>query len=92
MALAASPSFAASFPRDPALDALVVAFARGDFRRVRRDGPLLARSAASPDVRAAALTLVDRTRPDPLALVFFGLATALLVFLSAYWWWRAGAR
>jgi len=85
------PAFAREFPRDPALDALVLAFARGDFRRVREEGPRLVAAAASDDVRAAVGELVRRTRPDPLAALFFGLAAALLVFLSVYWWWKAGA-
>jgi hypothetical protein len=92
LSLPDAPSFAEHFPRDPALDALVQAFARGDFRRVRKEGPHLARNGASTEVRAAALTLVERTRPDPLASVFFGLAALLLAFLSAYWRWRAGGR
>ncbi len=85
-----SPPFALAFPRDPVLDALVDAFARGDFGRVRADAPGVIAAAASPEVRAAAEELVARTRPDPLAKWFFALAAALLVFLSAYWEWKAG--
>jgi hypothetical protein len=85
------PSFAEGFPSDPALAALLAAFARGDFGRVRRDAPALIANASSPDVRAAAEELLLRTRPDPLTQVFFLLTGALLVFLSVYWWWRARA-
>lgn len=87
-----TPSFAEGFPRDPALDALVAAFARGDYARVRRDGPAIVASSAPPEVRAAAGVLMARTRPDPLSVVFFALAAALLVVLSGYWWWKAGGR
>jgi hypothetical protein len=76
--------------RDPALDALALAFERGDYGRVRRDGLALMGSSASPEVRAAALALVSRTRPDPRIAVLFGLTAALLAFLSTYWWWKAG--
>ncbi len=86
------PSFALDFPRDPGLDALVAAFTRGDYARVRRDGPGVVASSASPEVRAAAEELMARTRPDPLSAVFFGLAAALLLVLSVYWWWKAGGR
>jgi len=87
----ASPPFAAAFPREPALDALVAAFARGDFGRVRRDAPGLIAGASAPEVRAAATELLARTRPDPAAAALFAMAAALLVGLSAYWWVRAGA-
>lgn len=86
------PSFIEGLPRDPALDALVAAFVRGDYARVRRDGPGIVASAASPDVRAAAAEVMARTRPDPMSAAFFGLAAALLVLLSVYWWWKAGGR
>jgi hypothetical protein len=84
------PTFAKDFPKDAALDALVAAFDRGDFARVRREAPRLALASPSDEVRAAAEELARRTRPDRLSIVFFALTAALLVFLSGYWWWRAG--
>ncbi len=84
------PAFAKDYPNDPALDALVAAFDRGDFGRVRREAPRLARAAPSDAVRLAAEELALRTRPDRLSIVFFGLTALLLVFLASYWWWRAG--
>jgi hypothetical protein len=84
------PAFARGFPREPALDALVLAFMRGDFGRVRRDAPGVVAGAASSEVKKAAEEVLERTKPDPLAKVFFGLTAFLLVFLSAYWWWKAG--
>lgn len=82
---ARGPAFAKDFPGDPALQALVAAFGRGDFRAVRERGPKLARDADDDAVRRAALLLVERTSPDPKAKIFFALAAALLVFLTAFW-------
>ena len=82
------PAFAKDYPSDQALDALVLAFGRGDFARVRCDAPELMRTSADLEVRDAARELLVRTTPDPLAIVFFALAAALLVFLSGYWWWQ----
>lgn len=80
------PSFAAGFPRDPALDALVAAFAAGDYRRVRDGAPALAaREDAPEEVRAAARMLSRQLEPDGGAKVLFALATVLLVFLTAWW-------
>jgi hypothetical protein len=79
------PSFASDFPRVPELDALVEAFERGDYARVRAEAPKLASSTEDAAVRDAARTLVDRTRPDRLAVGLVGLTGVLLVVLSAYW-------
>jgi hypothetical protein len=85
------PGFAHAFPREPKLDALVAAFERGDFGKVHREAPrLVGDPVAADDVRAAAAELLARTRPDPLSLVFFGLAALLLGVLTAYWSWKAG--
>jgi hypothetical protein len=85
MATERRPLFARDFPRGPALDALVGAFARGDYAHVRVEGPKLAKSAQEPDVRRAALTLVAHTQPDALATWLLVLTGALLITLSAYW-------
>jgi hypothetical protein len=79
------PTFTRDFPRTPALDALVDAFGRGDYARVRDEGRMLAESADDESVRRAAGTLVARTNPDPLALWLLVLAGALLVVLTGYW-------
>ena len=79
------PHFADDFPRVPALDALVDAFERGDYARVRSEGATLAERSPEEDVRRAAKTLVDRTGADPLAAWLLLMACALLVVLSAYW-------
>jgi hypothetical protein len=79
-----------AFPREPSLDALVLAFKRGNFARVRRDAPRVIKGAAADDVKAAAADLLARTKPDPLSYVFFALTALLLVVLSGYWWSKAG--
>jgi hypothetical protein len=80
------PAFARAFPHDAALDALVLAFEHGDYARVRREAPALARSTESDEVRAAARELARRLDPDPLAVYLLGAAAALLVFLSGWYW------
>jgi hypothetical protein len=80
------PPFARSFPRDPVLDALVDAFERGDYARVRREAPKLASEADRDDVRDAARELARRIDPDPLAVYLLAGAAALLAFLAAWYW------
>lgn len=79
------PAFAADFPAHPELDALVKAFAKGDYAAVRERAPKLAAEADEESVKEAAKLLRARIEPDPTARVFFGLTAALLVFLSIYW-------
>lgn len=82
----AVPAFARAFPREPALDALVAAFEAGDYARVRREAPALARQTDDDAVRAAARELRRRLDPDPLALYLLGAAALLLLFLAGWYW------
>jgi hypothetical protein len=84
MGAGSRPSFASDFPRDAALDELVEAFARGDYARVR-SGAVGLTSAENAAVREAAKTLLDRTKPDPLAKLMLALTAALLLLVSVYW-------
>jgi|HubBroStandDraft_2_1064218.scaffolds.fasta_scaffold192244_2 hypothetical protein len=79
------PSFAKDFPRTPEVDTLVDDFARGDYARVRAQAPRLEQSADDPEVKRAARKLVERTQPDPLALLLLGLAALALVVLAGFW-------
>jgi hypothetical protein len=79
------PEFARDFPRDPELDRIVAAFAAGNFRAVRDGVPKLAAGTSDEAVRTAALTLLDRTRPDPASRVVLLATAALLAVLSAWW-------
>lgn len=80
------PAFALDFPDDPALQALVAAFERGDYARVRREAPVLVKSTESAAVRKAARTLLKRIEPDPVAVYLLAGAALLLSFL-AFWYW-----
>lgn len=80
------PSFARSFPKDAALDALVEAFARGDYARVRKEAPELVRSSEDQAVKNAAMELRRRINPDPVALILMFLAAGLLAVLATYYW------
>lgn len=79
------PAFAKRFPRDPALDALVAAFARGDYAAVREGAPKLASTTTSASVREAAETLRARIEPDPTSKILLLVAAALLAFLTLWW-------
>ena len=78
------PSFARAFPRSPELDALVEAFARGDYAAVRSRAAGVERSSGDPAIQQAARTLVERTRPDPLAVTLLAMAVVLLLVLAAW--------
>lgn len=84
------PSFASAFPRSGDLDDAVDAFVRGDYREARLRADRIAASSTDDDIKRAARTLVERTHPDPLAVLFLTLATALLLVLGG--WWIAHAR
>ncbi len=79
------PAFARDFPEDPRLDALVRAFADGDYARVRQGVPEVVGTAESEVVKRAAEELLRRTKPDRLMVLLLVLTGALLVALSAYW-------
>ena len=79
------PAFAARFPADPALDALVDAFTQGDYARVRREAPALAKSSEDPKVRAAAAALRGRIDADPMIVALVVLTGLLLAALSGWW-------
>jgi hypothetical protein len=76
--------FAAAYPRDEALDALVDAFEAGNYERVRVEAPKLAKATDDPAVARAARDLAKRLEADPLAVRMVLGAGALLLFLT-YW-------
>jgi hypothetical protein len=80
------PAFARTWPQDPELSALVAAFEAGEYARVRREAPALARRTESDAVRRAARELRRRLDPDPVAVYMLVAAAALLVFLAGWYW------
>lgn len=80
------PRFLLSFPEDPELERLMVAFERGDYATVRTDAPLLAERTESEAVRDAALELRRRLEPDPLLryLILAAVVLLLVLVLHAY--------
>lgn len=79
------PAFATDFPRHPELDALVAAFARGDYRTVRARAPKLAAVSTDESVKRAAELLRARIEPDPASKFLFLFAGALLAILTIWW-------
>jgi len=82
--MSARPPFAKGYPDDAELDRLVATFETGDYLRAR-EGALALAKTAEPAVRDAALDLASRTKPEPIAAVFFVLAALLLLSLAGYW-------
>lgn len=85
------PRFAKEFPRHPELDALVDAFANGDYGLVRERAPKLAASTEDEAVKRAAEQLRAAIEPDPTSKIFFYVAGGLLVFLFGWWLTHSGA-
>jgi hypothetical protein len=79
------PHFAKAFPRNDALDALVVSFAAGNYGAVRDGVPKLVGSEEDEAVKRAAEELLAATKPDPSAKMLVLFAATLLVFLTAWW-------
>jgi hypothetical protein len=78
------PAFLLRFPHDPELEPLMAAFEEGNFAKVRREAPLLARRTRDEAVRRAAIELRRRIDPDPLLVVLLVFAISLLFFLVAW--------
>ena len=78
-------SFAANYPRDPKLDALVDAFDAGHHAYVQEHAAVLAESAEDEDVRRAARELRQRLQPGPHMTLLMLLPLALLAFLAVYY-------
>jgi hypothetical protein len=89
MATEQRPSFAESFPRHPDLDALVDAFVRGDYARVRLRAAHVIASSKDPAVRRAAALVVERTSADPVATLLLVLC-AILIAVVGGWWIASG--
>lgn len=78
--------FTRAYPRDPELDALVAAFEKGNYAKVRAEAPLLAKRATDAEVARAARDLRARIEPDPLASYLIAGTGLLLAFLVAWFY------
>jgi hypothetical protein len=79
------PLFARTYPRTPEVDALLAAFERGNYARIREEAPALASRSDDPEVKRAADDLFRRIQPDPVSTTLLGVAALLLVFF-VYWY------
>lgn len=77
------PAFAAQYPDDPSVTALVAAFERGDYRAVHAGALALAKHE-DPRVRAAADDLRERITPDPAARWLLFVAAFLVLATVVY--------
>lgn len=83
---ARTPAFAKDFPPDPELDRVVALFEQGNYAAVRKAAADLANKTDDDDVRKAARLVLDRLKPDPLALYLVAIAAGLLVVLAGWYW------
>lgn len=79
------PLFARTYPKTPEVEALLAAFERGNYARVREEAPQLASRSSDPEVKRAAEDLLRRIEPDPVSKTLLAVAALLLVFF-AYWY------
>lgn len=75
------PRFLLEFPKDPALQQLVIAFEAGNYQAVREGAAKLVESTDDPIVAAAARELARRIEPDPLMKYLLFIALGLFVFV-----------
>lgn len=79
-------SFARSFPPSAELDALLDAFDRGNYARVRELAPPLVARADAPEIARAARDVARRVEPDRTVLALLGISIALLAVLAIWFW------
>lgn len=78
------PAFLLRFPVDAALEELIEAFERGDYRKVRELSPGVIARSERAEVQAAARELLRRIEPDPLLKFLLFASMALFVAVVAY--------
>jgi len=76
--------FTRTFPSDPELQTLVLAFEQGRYDVVRERAPRLAESTDDPEVARAARELRARLDADPLAVKLLLGVLLLLVLLTSW--------
>ncbi|HYO95329.1 MAG TPA: hypothetical protein VER33_12495 [Polyangiaceae bacterium] len=78
------PPFLLRFPVDAALEELIEAFERGNYKKVRELAPGLIARSERAEVQAAARELLRRIEPDPLLKFLLFASMALFVAVVAY--------
>ena len=78
------PHFLLRFPVDAALEELIDAFERGNYKKVRELSPGLIARSERAEVQAAARELLRRIEPDPLLKFILFASMALFVAVVAY--------
>jgi hypothetical protein len=79
LSIPGASDFTKSFPDDPALGSLVIAFEQGRYDVVRELAPRLAQSTTDPEVASAAKEIRRRIDADPLAVKILLGVLVLLV-------------
>ena len=78
------PAFLQGFPDDPELQELCQAFELGNYALVRERAPRLAERSQDSAVKAAALELAERIKPDPLLRYILLASVLLLLYLIGF--------
>lgn len=78
-------AFAANYPDDPHLDALLQAFGAGNFDYVRRHANALLADSDDDAVKRATRDLISRIHPEPTTIYLWLIGFGLLVFLFGYY-------
>ena len=85
------PRFLLSFPEDPQLEPLIVAFESGNYAYVREHAGKVAEQTSDEAVRLAALELRRRIDPDPLMRYLLIASVVLLLCLTGWTYMNRGA-
>lgn len=84
LSIPGASDFTKSFPDNPELRSLVVAFEQGRYDVVRELAPRLAQSTKDPEVASAAKEIRRRIEADPLAVKILLGVLVLLVLLTSW--------
>lgn len=82
----ARPPFAKSFPDDPVIDRILLAFEVGNHAYVRDEARRLVDQSDDPALQDAGAEMLRRLKPDPISAYLIGLAALLLCFFSIWYW------
>lgn len=84
LSIPGASDFTKSFPDNPELRSLVVAFEQGRYDVVRQLAPRLAETTTDPEVASAAKDIRKRIDADPLAVKILLGVMVLLVLLTSW--------